>query len=186
VGNGTRRLFICAAFLLALGGPTYSVEYCNDGCGCDMVAAANALDNQAKELVSRLKAGDCSVIPTLQSLERQHDQMGRQYVAKYGYCGATYGPMPGGSAVLRAIRQSSCKNQNSCVVAEKESATHCINNDSVTVQAINNCGVDRQVKICLETRKGKLECGGWQPVSAGRSTDFWICQGTGRYSVQTK
>jgi hypothetical protein len=72
------------------------------------------------------------------------------------------------------------------VRSARKSDEHCINSDSVTVEAWNACDGPRSVKICLERRNGKLDCGGWEDVAQGSTTDYWICRGTGRYRVEVK
>lgn len=68
----------------------------------------------------------------------------------------------------------SLADDSDCVDISQASEEHCVNNDSLTFRATNNCDGVRHVKICIEQRNGHQNCGG-SYLSPGESWDWFAC-----------
>jgi len=73
----------------------------------------------------------------------------------------------------------------SCVQYGPRADEHCINNDALTIEAVNGCDRTLEVKICIAQRNGKLDCGS-DTVRVGKHFSYYTCKPTGRYGVQAR
>jgi hypothetical protein len=74
-----------------------------------------------------------------------------------------------------------------CIKHQKMTQTHCDNNDSLTVEAVNNCDKKADVQICIGNRgRPKDDCGPVAHVDVGGSHSYWSCKPTGKYAVYAR
>jgi hypothetical protein len=72
-----------------------------------------------------------------------------------------------------------------CVVVQRMADKHCEPKPSLAAEAINNCGKTLKIRLCLLSQSGTYKnCTDYSPVPDGQSTGTYICDGSGRYSLQ--
>jgi hypothetical protein len=83
----------------------------------------------------------------------------------------------------RRAEASASISPTSCIETVPTSERHCTGNTGQTIRAINHCGKNLHIKLCIQKTTGKMDCGS-DTINDGRWRDFWTCDGTLNVTVQ--
>ncbi len=90
------------------------------------------------------------------------------------------------TSVSAAIAAEKWPPAPACIKHQKKSEVHCVNNDSLTVEVINNCDKNAEVKICIGKRGMSQDDCGTVHINVGKSDSYWSCKPTGKYTVYAR